>query len=75
MSSGLRCCPNGCYMPAIVPPPPQVKLLVAVALSWLAGRCSQPSEAAATFPVLLHLPLGGREWMEQAELSAAGLYS
>lgn len=48
---------------------------MAIALSWLAGRCSQPSVATDAFPVLLHPPLGGREWMEQAGLSGPGLYS
>lgn len=42
----------------------QLEMLVAIALSWLAGRCSQLSVATDAFPVLLHPPLGGTGWTE-----------
>jgi len=52
----------------------QLELLVAIALSWLVGRHSQPSVATDALPVLLHPPLGGRGWMEPAALRSLPLH-
>lgn len=53
----------------------QLEQLMAIALSWLAGRCSQPSVATDAFSVLLHPPLGGRGCVKQAGPSGPGFYS